>query len=108
MASHWCSFVWRPGNGSFLGFANAVVATEARIKSANVKLRPIFPNFFMSGLPHVVQAESCLVAWKLGIATEDVKRLLVETELRRVDKQLSSVEADFTKNLDLLKRDVLN
>ena len=31
-----------------------------------------------------------------------------EAELRRVDKRLVEIEADFDKNLDLLKRDLLN
>jgi DNA invertase Pin-like site-specific DNA recombinase len=36
----------------------------------------------------------------------DIKR--GETELRQVERRLTEVEADFTKNLDLLKREVLN
>lgn len=31
-----------------------------------------------------------------------------EAELRRIGKQLTAIEADFDKNLDLLKRDILN
>ena len=31
-----------------------------------------------------------------------------EAELRKVERRLAEVEADFTKNLELLKRDVLN
>ena len=31
-----------------------------------------------------------------------------ETELRQVQRRLAGVEADFAKNLELLKRDVLN
>ena len=40
----------------------------------------------------------------------DSRRVLKqrESELRRVDKRLVEIEADFDKNLDLLKRDVLN
>ncbi len=36
----------------------------------------------------------------------DIKRQ--EIELRQVERRLAEVEADFTKNLELLKRDVLN
>lgn len=36
----------------------------------------------------------------------DIKRQ--ETELRQVERRLAEVEADFAKNLELLKRDVLN
>ena len=41
-------------------------------------------------------------------ATEkrEIKRR--ETELRQAERRLAEVEADFAKNLDLLKRDVLN
>ena len=31
-----------------------------------------------------------------------------ETELRQIDKRLIAIEVDFAKNLELLKRDVLN
>ena len=36
----------------------------------------------------------------------DIKKR--EAELRRVEKQLAAIETDFAKNLDLLKRDILN
>ena len=40
----------------------------------------------------------------------DSRRVLKqrEPELRRVDKRLADIEADFHKNVDLLKRDLLN
>ena len=36
----------------------------------------------------------------------DIKKR--EAELKRVEKQLAAIEADFAKNLDLLKRELLN
>ena len=75
---------------------------------------PFALNAKVSGQLHLFGLECHPLATPILLVRElldadgrrDIKKR--ESELHRVEKQLAAIEADFAKNLDLLKRELLN